>query len=143
MSPESWMELVGWVDARWAGRTWSHDQAKAYYTDLKNMDAADVWDAMYHLYGEGREYPPTGSVLMSKTRDIYVTRARADAAQQLPPPAAPEGATDWDSWAHQLGYTGLALAEAVRVSHHRQFPKGCGRTNANRQPCDVCAPVEA
>ena len=139
MKKDQWIELVEWVDDRWATRTWNDEQARAYYADLKNMDATDVWDAIYHLYAEGREYPPTGSILMNKTRDIYVTRLRAEAAQALPEPAAdPDGSMQWGDWAHKIGHTGRTLPEAIKESHARQFPKGCGRAQ-----CDVHAEATA
>lgn len=138
MTKDQWIELVEWVDERWASRTWTDDQARAYFTDLKGMDASDVWDGIMRLYAEGREYPPTGSVLMSRVRDIYVARIRAEAHQALPAPAAQDASPTWDNWAHQLGYSNMTLDEAIELSHKRQFPKGC-----NRRGCDVCVVVDA
>ncbi len=137
MTKDQWIELVTWVDERWATRTWSDDQARAYYTDLRKMDPSDVWDAMHHLYAEGREYPPTGSILMSRTTDIYIKRLRADAAQALPEPPADDVSMKWSDWSHKFGHEGRTLPEAIKESHARQFPKGCGRL------CDVCTEVPA
>ena len=134
MTKDEWLEMVEWVDDRWASRSWDQDQARAYWKDLKHMDAADVWDALAHLYKEGREYPPTGSVLTARAIDIQITRLRAAAPRAIPVNLGGDGG--WAEWRDRLGYGGLSMEEATRLSHRRHNPKGC-----DFEGCDICAEV--
>ena len=47
LTPEQWQELVEWVAARFIHKPWTAEQALAYFYDLEEFDATDVWAALF------------------------------------------------------------------------------------------------
>ena len=66
MTGDEWGELAAWIDTRWPNQ-WHAEQAVAYYHDLDEFDASDVWAGLYHLYNQGLRFAPNGSQLKAAT----------------------------------------------------------------------------
>ena len=95
MNNTEWTEIVAWIEARYP-KAWKAEQVIAFYEDLEQFDASDVWTGVYGFYSEGSAFPPTGAQLASRARE-----SRRDAAveDRYDRPALPEPVTmPVDSW---------------------------------------------
>ena len=128
MTPAEWQEIVVETDKRWPGH-WTPDQAVAYYQDLREFDAVDVWSAWNALNDSGREFPPNGSLLRSRSID----ERRAAAKRELwnrPQLERQNGTVSWQTFATGTYETPVGLWEAARLEHETW--SGC------RSPyCDI------
>ena len=88
MTPAEWQEIVVETDKRWPGQ-WTPSQAVAFFGDLREFDAVDVWSAWHALNDSGREFPPNGSLLRSRSIDERRTSAKRELWDN-PKPALPE-----------------------------------------------------
>jgi hypothetical protein len=119
MTREDWVEVVSWINPRFAGREWTGQQIRAYYDDLKQFDAADVWAAVHQLYAKGLDFPPSGSKLRSAA--IEIRRHRNPPAQALP-----RGDTMTLAEYTESHYgTIMSMAEVVALEHGALAPQFC------------------
>jgi len=86
MTNEEWTEIVAWVEARYP-KAWAAEQNVAYFEDLEQFDASDVWTGLFGYYEEGTAFPPTGSQLVSRAR---TSRRQAAVEDRYDQPALPE-----------------------------------------------------
>lgn len=117
MTADEWREVVLWVDDRWPGQ-WRPEQAIAFYKDLTEFDATDVWAALYRLYDKGREYAPGGSVLRAETIaevQRVAEEERRKAALALPPTNSQQ--LGWKAYAMATYGREVGFAEAIRLEH--------------------------
>ena len=124
MNPEEWDKVVDWVNARFP-KGWGPEQDVAYYEDLEEFDASDVWSAVFTLYDRGTEFAPKGSTI----RAAAIDERRASALRErydnpgLPEPVEKE--QDVPGWFGHL-YPGETVdgAEHVRRWHRKLGPCG-------------------
>jgi len=90
---KEWQEIMEWIGARFPEKPWTAEQAVAYFHDLEDFDASDVWTGLLAFYEEGQRFAPNGSQLLHAARkerrrgaidDLYRTSDRA-----LPEPKEP------------------------------------------------------
>ena len=77
MTPNEWVEIVEWVDARWPNQ-WKPEQDVAYYHDVKDFDATDVWSALFAENQRGIDFAPKGSRLVAGANESRRAAAIAD-----------------------------------------------------------------
>ena len=136
MTHEDWLEIVEWIDQRFT-RGWTPDQAVAYYDDLKQWKAEDIWDALYRLYDRGLQFPPNGSELRSEVKDVVrdrMERARYE-SQGLPAPT--NKGMGWADWHERLGLP-ERWQDAVELAHKRIYPRGCPFSG-----CELCGNLDS
>ena len=127
MTPAEWMQLVEDTDARWPGQ-WTPQQATAYYHDIREFAAVDVWAGWNRLNDSGREFAPNGSLLRSKAIEERQQSARRERMGR-PQLAAPD-AMWWSEYAQRTFGKVVSIQEAARITHKRW--DGC------RSPiCDI------
>ena len=78
MIPSEWIEIVDWIGKRFPDHPWAAEQALAFYDDLAEFDASDVWSGLYSLYEEGQRFAPNGSQLLKAARSERRREARPD-----------------------------------------------------------------
>lgn len=121
MTNTEWLEIVEWVGDRF--KSWTPDQAVAFYDDLHQHNAEDVWDALYRLYDKGLEFAPNGSQLRKETSLVVrerMERAKWEAQGLEPPAGSRYGVV---KWLQEQGFD--SFAAAVVAAHKRVYPKGC------------------
>ena len=95
MTPTEWAEIVAWVEARYP-KAWAAEQNVAYFEDLEQFDASDVWTGILGFYETGSAFPPTGSQLVSRARE---SRRESAVEDRYDRPALPEPVVmPVDSW---------------------------------------------
>ena len=95
MTPIEWAEIVAWVEARYP-KAWAAEQNVAYFEDLEQFDASDVWTGILGFYETGSAFPPTGSQLVSRARE---SRRESAVEDRYDRPALPEPVVmPVDSW---------------------------------------------
>lgn len=128
MTPDEWQAIVEWIDQRFT-KGWHPEQAVAYYEDLERFDASDVWSALYYLYDQGRDFPPTGSKLRARTLTELQMAAERDRYDHV---ALPEPAVPGDGFFATL-YPGERVSgmEHIRRWHAKHQP------NCTNPACDI------
>ena len=131
MTPSEWVEIVEWVDARWPNQ-WKPEQDVAYYHDLKDFDASDVWTGLIDEYNRGIDFAPKGSRLVAgaiKSRKQTALDDRYDTVA-LPVPVVEEPRTyesHLDKWYPDEQ---VSWSEHVRRLHAKGRP-------CNSRLCDI------
>lgn len=117
MTPAEWQEIVEATDQRWPGQ-WTPQQAIAYYTDLKEFEAVDVWTAWNRLNDTGREFPPNGSLLRSRAIEERREAARREMWER-PALGTSEKTVSWRTYALATYGEPISLFEAARREAER------------------------
>jgi len=131
MKPDEWTDVCQWVGEHWA-KGWPPEHQVSWYTDLEDFDASDVWAAVHHLYEEGRDFPPNGSVLLARCITERRLTAKADQYRGLPEPRGVPDPKNWIVRRFGEDLSGLEMVERI----HKERP-ACGN-----KTCDLCYPVE-
>ena len=121
MTPTEWDEIVSWIEARWT-KGWHAEQAVAFFYDLNDFDASDVWTGLHDYYNQGEAFPPTGSQLKARALDARRQSAIQDRYDTV---ALPEPVTDNTGWIARL-YPGetVTAVEHIRRVHRQRGPCG-------------------
>jgi len=115
MTPAEWQDLIVETEKRWPNQ-WTPDQAIAFYHDLREFDATDVWAAWNALNDSGREFPPNGSLLRSRAIDERRESAKRELWER-PQLANPDGTITWQTYAKQTYGERVGFWDAVRIEH--------------------------
>ncbi len=133
---DQWTELVEWIGARFPERPWAAEHAVAYFYDLEDYDASDVWSGLYTLYEAGQRFAPNGSQLVAAAR-VEQRRAAIDDLYRQSDRALPEVAdtvpVEWGDYSQKRFGEVLTPTEVVVRIHRERSP--CKTTT-----CSVCYP---
>ncbi len=115
-----WQKMCAWVKEHWP-KGWPLEHQVTWYTDLEDFDDSDVWSAIHHLYEEGRDFPPNGSVLLNRCIYERQQTARADMYRGLPETVGAPMSTTWEAYTKQR-FGEVMSVEATIVRIHRDRP---------------------
>jgi hypothetical protein len=121
MTGEEWADIVEWVDVRYP-KSWRAEQAVAYFHDLKRFDPSDVWTVVLREYERGRDFAPSGSVLLAGCLDERSRTAREEMyRKELPEVPRSEKLFSLAEFAERRfgrKMTGQELVEAIWKEKH-------------------------
>jgi len=123
MEPDQWGEVVEWVKVRFPKDQWHAEQVVAYFDDVAQFDAADVWAGLIQIYEQGSAFAPTGSQLVAATKAERWKAAEADRYRGLPEPKGEPYRPD-ENWISKRFGEQLSTMDAIRRIHGEQ--KSCG-----------------
>lgn len=135
---EQWSELVEWIGARFPDKPWAAEQAVAYFYDLEDYDASDVWSGLFALYDAGQRFAPNGSQLVAAARaerrrtaidDLYRKSDRA-----LPADAEDSKPVEWGDYSQRRFGEVLTPTQVVARIHAES-------TKCKNTDCDIHYPL--
>ena len=136
MNGSEWTEVVVETEKRWPNQ-WTPDQAVAYYQDLKDFDAVDVWAAWHRLNESGIEFAPKGSRLLELTIEERRESARRDMWQRPALTAGEEPVASWRAYAISTYGEPLTCEEAVKIEHGKLPASMCIGLRLVKPFCDI------
>lgn len=120
MTGDEWQEVVEWIADRFPDSQWHAEQAVAYFFDVEDFDASDVWSGVFKLYEQGLRFAPNGSQLLAASRD-----ERRDAAMRDRYRGLPEGKRDdtvsWSDYTVKTFGEELSADDVIRRLHRERF----------------------
>lgn len=122
------IEMFDWVKERWPRFAWKAVEVQSLAADTAGMDSADVWDAMFRLHRQGRQYPPSVSEVVGLAREL----ARGNALARGPK-ALPVG----DGWDFSFAEWRAAHGFDSRDEAVEGYAAGMRPCTGNKQ-CQVC-----
>jgi len=128
MDAAEWAEMVEWVEARFPDSAWHPEQAVAYFYDLQDRDASDVWAGLFHIYEQGSSFAPTGSQLLAATIEQVKLQARQDVYRALPESRG--RSVTWEEYTKLRFGESLTAWEVIRRVHGEQ-------TDCTNPACDI------
>jgi hypothetical protein len=134
MTGTEWTELVVECEKRWPN-FWTKEQAVAYYQDIRDFDAIDVWSAWHLLYSQGRDTPPNGSMLQAVARQ-EARRSRDTGYHRLELPD-PDTVTVWETYSQQTYGRVVSMQQAIRTEHAKLPADQCAGLRSYNRHCDI------
>ena len=132
MTETEYDNIISWVEVRWPHLRWTSVTVAALFKDLSQFDATDVHAACHKLYEQGREHPPTPSLIVAAC--LAERKSNAARERMSMPTALPSGADMyWPEYAVQTYGEAITFWEAVKRRHGESESCLAGRS----QPCDV------
>ncbi len=125
MNSKDWRDICQFVDEHWI-KGWPPEHQVTWYTDLKQFDTVDVWAAIHKLYEEGRDFPPNGSTLLSRSITERHTSAKADQYRGLPEPRGKPDPTGWIVKRFGEHLSGMEVVERIHASMRPCANQECG-----------------
>ena len=128
MTGDQWTEVMDWVKVRFPTNEWHPEQAVAYFDDLAQFDATDVWAGLIAIYEQGSAFAPTGSQLVAAAKTERRKAAEADRYRALPEPkGVPYRSAE--NWVTKRFGVELSTMDAIRRIHAEQ--KSCGNPSCD------------
>jgi len=136
MTGEEWQDVVVATEKRWPNQ-WTPEQAVAYYDDLHDFDAVDVWAAWHKLNESGIDFAPKGSRLLALTLEERRESARRDMWARPSLTAGEEPVASWKAYATATYGEPISQLEAVRREHRKLPASACAGMRRARPYCDI------
>ena len=123
MKSEEWSEIVEWIADRFPESQWHAEQAVAYFFDIEEFDASDVWGGVFKLYEQGLKFAPNGSQLLAAVRDERREAAMRDRYRGLPEDTQQrDEQSTWEEFTQNRFGEQLTPNAVIRRLHAERFP---------------------
>jgi len=127
MTGEQWQELVEWIAERFPDSQWHAEQAVAFFFDLQDYDASDVWAGVFALYEGGLKFAPTGSELVAATRKKQLDKRYSYSYPKLPPEHRAGSSLTWDEYTEKRFGEVQTAQQVIERLHAERPPCGNGQ----------------
>lgn len=121
MTPADEVEVLEWIGKRFPDHPWTAEQALAYFDDLREFDASDVWAGIFALYEEGQRFAPNGSQLVKAARTEQRRTAR-DAQYALPESTERPPSDAWTRASKRMFDGEVVTIQEAIERRHRERP---------------------